>query len=85
MTIHGLTAYSLGITTSHKLSVRQFYLEAFKGASELYNTTLELLQSKELMERTPTIELPEKIEFVEKQSFLAGWFGDHRPLNVIEF
>jgi hypothetical protein len=84
MTIHGLTAYSLGVTTSHRLDVRQFYLDAFNGATELYVTTLEMMKSKGLLERTPTIVLPEKIEFAEKQSFIAGWFGDHRPLNAIE-
>lgn len=84
MTIHGLTAYSLGVTTSHRLDVRQFYSEAFKGASELYDTTLEMMQSKGLLERPPTLVLAEKVEFAEKQSFIAGWFGDHRPLNAIE-
>lgn len=84
MSTHGLTAYSLGITTSHRLDVRRFYLEAYKDASELCDTTLNMLKSKGLLERVPTIALPEKVEFAKKQSFLAGWFGDHRPLNVIE-
>jgi hypothetical protein len=84
MTIHGLTAYNLGMTASRRLDVRQFYFETYKGSYELYETTLGTLQSKGLLERSPTIALPEKIEFAEKQSFLAGWFGDHRPLNTIE-
>ena len=84
MTIHGLTAYSLGNSNSRRTDVRQFYLEAYNGAYELYGTSLEMLESKSLLERTPTTVLPEKIEFADKQSFLAGWFGKHRPLNVIE-
>ncbi|MGG1674528.1 DUF3231 family protein [Neobacillus sp. NRS-1170] len=40
--------------------------------------------SRGLLERPPTIVLPEKIEFAEKQSFLTGWFGERRPLNTIE-
>ncbi|HZH62918.1 MAG TPA: DUF3231 family protein [Metabacillus sp.] len=84
MTIHGLTAYSLGITTSHRQEVRKFYLEAFNGATELYETTLGILKTKGLLDRVPTIVLPEKVEFAKKQSFLSGWFGDHRPLNVVE-
>lgn len=84
MTIHGLIAYSLGITTSRRPDVRQFYSEAFKEATELFDTTLEMMQSKGLLERPPTIALPEKVEFAEKQSFIAGWFGNHRPLNAIE-
>lgn len=84
MTTHGLTAYSLGMTISHRLDVRRFYLEAFKGASEIYDTTLDMLKSKGLSDRVPTISLPEEVEFAKKQSFLAGWLGEHRPLNVIE-
>ncbi|WP_394234099.1 DUF3231 family protein [Niallia oryzisoli] len=84
MSIHGLTAYSLGITASRRRDVRQFYFETYKESNELYETTLELLQSKGFMERSPTIALPEKIEFAEKQNFLAGWFGHQRPLNTIE-
>lgn len=84
MSTHGLTAYSLGMTTSHRPDVKRFYLEGFKGATELYDSTLDLLKSKGLLDRVPTITLPEKVEFAKKQNFLAGWFGDHRPLNVIE-
>ncbi|WP_026576193.1 DUF3231 family protein [Bacillus sp. UNC438CL73TsuS30] len=84
MSIHGLTAYSLGITASRRPDVRQFYFETYKESYELYETTLGMLQSKGFMERPPTIALPEKIEFAEKQNFLAGWFGHQRPLNTIE-
>jgi hypothetical protein len=84
MSILGLTAYSLGITASRRRDVRQFYFETYKESYELYETTLEMLQSKGLMERLPTITLPEKIEFAERQNFLTGWFGHQRPLNTIE-
>jgi hypothetical protein len=84
MSIYGLTAYSLGITASRSRDVRQFYFETYKESYELYETALGMLQSKGLMERPPAIALPEKIEFVEKQNFLAGWFGHKRPLNTIE-
>ena len=84
MSIHGLTAYSLGMTTSHRPDVRGFYAEAYNGASKMYDTTLDMLKSKGLLDRAPAISLPEEVEFAKKQSFLAGWFGDHRPLNVIE-
>ena len=84
MSRHGLTAYSLGITASRRQDLRQFYFETYKESYELYETTLGVLQSKGFIERPPTIALPEKIEFAEKQNFLAGWFGHQRPLNTIE-
>lgn len=46
MSIHGLTAYSLGITASRRPDVRQFYFETYKESYELYETTLGMLQSK---------------------------------------
>jgi hypothetical protein len=51
MTIHGLTAYALGLSTALRLDVRQFYSQAYSGASELYHSTLEMMQSKGLLER----------------------------------
>jgi hypothetical protein len=84
MSIHGLTAYSLGITASRRRDVCQFYFETYKESYELYETTLGIMQSKGHMERPPTITIPEKIEFAESQNFLAGWFRHQRPLNTIE-
>jgi hypothetical protein len=34
--------------------------------------------------RPPTLNPPERIDFVKSESFLTGWFGDKRPLNCIE-
>ncbi|WP_458413133.1 DUF3231 family protein [Schinkia sp. CFF1] len=84
MSILGLNAYSLGSATAIRDDVYQFYTTAYQGASELYRSSMKMMQSKGLLERSPVINLPEQVEFSEKQSFLAGWFGDHRPLNVIE-
>jgi hypothetical protein len=84
MTVYGLTAYSLGLTTTQRQDIRHFYFESYKEAFELYNQTFELMRSKGLLEREPSIVVPEHADFAKKQSFMAGWFGDHRPLNAIE-
>jgi hypothetical protein len=39
---------------------------------------------KGLFFRTPSIHPPEKIDFVKKQGYIAGWVGNQRPLNAIE-
>lgn len=84
MTINGLTAYSLGLTTSQRTDIRHFYSDNIKEAFKLSNLSLETMKSLGILEREPTIMVPAKVEFAKKQSFMAGWFGDHRPLNVIE-
>lgn len=34
--------------------------------------------------RAPFIPFSTKVEYVQKQSYIAGWIGHHRPLNAIE-
>ena len=36
------------------------------------------------MVKAPSIPTPEKVDFINKQSFLTGWFGDVRPLHAME-
>ncbi|MGM0901156.1 MAG: DUF3231 family protein [Bacillota bacterium] len=64
--------------------IREFFMSCLSSTMELYNETTNLLLSKGLEIRSPDIPYPTNVEFVEKQSFLAGWFGDKRPLSAIE-
>lgn len=51
---------------------------------ELFNETTNLLLSKSLEVRSPYIPYLQKVDMVEKQRFLAGWFGEQRPLTAAE-
>ena len=44
----------------------------------------DLMISKGLYIHPPITPVPDKIDFVKKQKFMAGFFGDVRPLSVIE-
>lgn len=44
----------------------------------------DVLLSKGLYVRSPYIPIPQNIDFVKKQSFLNGFFGDRRPLHAME-
>lgn len=59
-------------------------MEATKLDMELYKKTLNLLLEKGLYFRAAAIPIPEKVDFVQKQSYLTGWFGERRPLNAAE-
>ena len=84
MSIHGLTGYAVALTTGTRSDIRDFYTQANNSTMELYNKSLNVKLSKGLFVRPPYISTPEKIDFVKKQSFLTGWFGEHRPLNAVE-
>lgn len=84
MTIHGLTGYAVSLTTATRTDIRDYYTKCNRSSTDLYNKTLDILLSKGVFQRPPYISTPKEVEFVKKQSFLNGWFGDLRPLNSIE-
>lgn len=84
MTIHGLTGYAVSLTTATRSDIRDYYTKCNRSSTELYNKTIDVLLSKGVFPRPPYISTPDKAEFVRKQSFLNGWFGDRRPLNSVE-
>lgn len=44
----------------------------------------QLLLEKGVYVRPPYMVYPKEVEFIERQSFLTGWFGPRRPLLAIE-
>jgi hypothetical protein len=45
---------------------------------------MDVILNKGLAIRPPFVGGPDKVEYVEKQSFLTGWFGERRPLTALE-
>jgi hypothetical protein len=84
MTKFALNAYTMALGNSARPDVRHLYSEMTRAYIDLYNKTSDIFLSKGMLLRSPSTSGPEKVEFVEKQSFLNGWFGERRPLNVIE-
>jgi hypothetical protein len=84
MTIHGLTGYSLAITTSESKPIRDHFIGSATSATELLDKTIQLFQSRGQYSGSPNIPPPNKIEFLEKKNFLQDFFGDPKPLNASE-
>jgi hypothetical protein len=84
MTKGGLATYGAILPNVFRNDVREYFMSCLSSTMELYNETTELLLSKGLEIRSPNIPYPTTVEFVEKQNFLAGWFGEKRPLSGIE-
>ncbi|QOR67850.1 DUF3231 family protein [Cytobacillus suaedae] len=84
MTLHGMSAYALSVGTSVREDIRNFYIEMSQGTMDLYNKTVDIMLKKGVYTRPPSINPPEEVDFVKKQSFLNGWFGERRPINAIE-
>jgi hypothetical protein len=84
MVLHGLTGYAGAIGTSVREDQYNYFIKCNTETMELYQKVLKIMLNKGLVSRAPFISPPEKVDFVNKQSFLTGWFGNKRPINAIE-
>lgn len=80
----GLTNYSEARSIATRSDVRDFFNEFIHSTLELLNVCDNVLLNKGLYEKEPYIPIPDKVDFVEKQSFLSGFLGERRPLNASE-
>jgi len=84
MSIHGMVAYSLAITTSGRKEIRDHFFRSATNATKLFNKTVDLFQARGIYAASPQIPSLKKIEFVENKGIISSFFGDPRPLNATE-
>jgi hypothetical protein len=84
MSIHGMTRYSGAIGTVLREDVRKYFIQCSSEATDLYNRATEVVLHKGIISKPPTLTNKYTVEYISNQSFLAGWFGDRRPINAIE-
>ncbi|WP_243735069.1 DUF3231 family protein [Paenibacillus turpanensis] len=80
----GLHFYSEAISNSVREDVRTFCESCFRDATQLYMNLIREMMEGGLYIPHPSIPAPEQAEFIQKESFLHGWFGDTRPLHSME-
>src|SRR5699024_2236064 len=79
-----LVFYGSAMVGVSKLSIQEFYEEIIYDTMKLEMKSKELMKERGLYIRSPKIPKPDTVNFVKKNSFLAGWFGDKRPLIAME-
>ncbi|WP_077212198.1 DUF3231 family protein [Bacillus dakarensis] len=80
----GFTAYGMSVGMSSRKDIREYFNKNLHLNTELNSKIKDTLLSKGLYIRPPYISPPDKADYVKKQSFLTGWFGDRKPLLGIE-
>lgn len=78
------TNYSDSLMSSVDDMTMEFFKEVINDSQNLEIKTKRVAKEKGLFIRMPQIPTPKHIEFVKKDSFIAGWFKDRRPLLGIE-
>lgn len=79
-----LMVYNLAFFEGVKPNIQAFFDEILVDSQKLEMRAKELSKNKGLYLRAPSIPKQKHIEYVEKDSFLAGWFGEQRPLLGLE-
>ncbi|MBS4214802.1 MULTISPECIES: DUF3231 family protein [Neobacillus] len=80
----GLTSYAGSVAASVREDIRNYYMDCLDETMQLYKNSTELLLSKGLFIRSPSLPNLEKVEFVKKQWFMLDVFGEKRPLTAAE-
>jgi hypothetical protein len=80
----GLSLYSTAIPLMLRQDVRDFILKCNQLTTDLLVTLNDTLKEKGFLTRPPVIPVPEKVEFVQKESYFNGFLGHVRPLHGLE-
>jgi len=80
----GFSLYGVALPNIARSDVRELISGSIVKLTEMYNKVAEVSLSKGLFIRPPYITIPHEAEFVQSESFLAGFLGDIRPLNALE-
>ncbi|MBB6635713.1 DUF3231 family protein [Cohnella thailandensis] len=80
----GMINYAFTASNNVRLDVLDFFNECIHTTTEMFGKAVRMMLEKGIYDRPPKMNYPEKVEFVEKTSFLDGLLGAKRPLNAIE-
>jgi hypothetical protein len=80
----GMSIYSIAIPIMTRKDIRDFFIYALNSTVNLLSEVNGVLMSKGFYVKPPQIPIPEKVDFIKKQNYLNGFFGDVRSLHALE-
>ncbi|WP_421378372.1 DUF3231 family protein [Bacillus salacetis] len=78
------SAYGSAIATSYRKDVVSYFEMCLQDTVETYKKGMTLLLAKGFDIMSPEIPYPDKVDFVEKESFISFLAGKSRPLLAVE-
>ncbi|WP_338448446.1 DUF3231 family protein [Niallia oryzisoli] len=84
LAVFAMTASSAALTVSTRPDVITFHKRILNKGVELQDRTRDLMLKQGIYVKPPTIPIPDKVDFVEKQYYLTGFFGKKRSINSHE-
>jgi hypothetical protein len=80
----GMSIYAIALPLVMRLDIREFFVQCSQATIELLEQINGLLMDKGLIIKPPVLPTPERIDFVERKSYLNGFGQNVRPLHALE-
>ncbi|WP_276356045.1 DUF3231 family protein [Cohnella caldifontis] len=80
----GISIYGIAVPLMTRPDIREFFTQTLDSTVKLMNRINQLLEIKGLAAKPPYIPYRDKNDFIRKQNYLNGFFGDVRPLHGLE-
>ncbi|MBT2697485.1 DUF3231 family protein [Bacillus sp. ISL-40] len=84
MSILALAASSAALGLVTQADIVDFHKRILNSAVKLQDLTRDLMLEQGTYIRPPYISTPDKVDFVKRDHFLAGFFGHKRPITSVE-
>jgi hypothetical protein len=80
----GVSIYSAAVPLMTRSDTMDFFSHTLNSTMKLLTEVTNVLLEKGYLVKPPQIPTPEKVDFVKKQNYLNGFFGNVRPLHGLE-
>lgn len=80
----GISIYGIALPLMVRSDLRTFFTDCLNSTIQLINQVNDLMIAKGIIEEASYIPYPNQVDFIQKQSYLNGLFGDVRPLQAME-
>ncbi|MDR6879496.1 DUF3231 family protein [Bacillus sp. 3255] len=80
----GASLYAIAVPIVTRPDVRTFFTQCLGSTTKFLNEVNKTLIKKGFMSKPSLIPYPKSVEFIKKQSYLNGFFGNIRPLQALE-
>lgn len=79
-----LMQFALSYSESSRSDIRKMFLDHLHILEEVDQTGTEIMLSKGIHIRPPSIPTPTEVKFVKHKNLFTGFFNSKRPLSILE-
>jgi hypothetical protein len=80
----GMSIYAIAIPLVMREDIREFFIHCNETTTILLGQINNVLIEKGYIMRPPAIPVPKQVDFIKKENYLNGFFGDVRQLHALE-